>query len=89
MRRWIAALFLSLMVFYLGTASVDRCEDRVSGDCAPVCHIQCADGCSVAPLPVTPKPPPPDPLPRAPHEHGHAPILVSLAIEPEKDPPKA
>ncbi len=89
MRRWIAALFLALTVFYLGAAGVDRCEDRVSDDCSQVCHILCADGCAVAPLPVTPTPPPPDPLPRAPHEHGQAPTLVTLDIEPEKDPPKA
>lgn len=89
MRRWVAILFLALTVFYLGAAGVDRCEDRVSGDCAPVCHVLCADGCAVAPLPATPTPPPPDPLPRAPHEHGQTPALVSLDIEPEKGPPKA
>lgn len=89
MRRWVAALFLALTVFYLGASGIERCENRVVDDCAPVCHITCADGCAVAPLPVTPTPPPPDPLPRAPHEHGQAPTLVSLDIEPEKDPPKA
>jgi hypothetical protein len=89
MRRWIAALFLTITVFYLGASRIDRCTDRVADDCAPVCHILCADGCAVAPLPVAPTPPPPDPLPRAPHEHEQASALVSLEIEPEKDPPKA
>ncbi len=89
MRRWVAGLFLALSLFYLGAVSTDHCEDRVSDDCAPICHILCADGCAVAPLPLGPIPPPPDALPRAPHEHGQAPALVSLVIEPEKDPPKA
>lgn len=89
MRRWIAALFLALTVFYIGASRIDRCADRAIDDCAPVCHMLCADGCATAPLPVTPTPPPPDPLPHAPYKHGQAPDLVSLDIEPEKDPPKA
>ena len=88
MRRWIAAMFLVLVAFYLGAAGVERYED-CNADCVQVCHILCADGCAVAPLPSTPTPPPPDPLPRAGYEHEGAPKLVSLDIEPEKDPPKA
>jgi hypothetical protein len=89
MRRWVAALFLALTVFYMGSAGVDRCDDRTSSDCVQICHILCTDGCAVAPLPTTPAPPPPDPLPCAPYEHERAPALVTLDIEPEKDPPKA
>ena len=87
-RRWIAALFLVLTAFYLGAASLDRCEDN-NNECVQVCQIICSDGCAVAPLPSTPTPPPPDPLPRARYEHERAPALISLNIEPEKDPPKA
>lgn len=88
MRRWIAALFLVLAAFYLGASSVDKCEDS-KADCVQVCHIICGDGCATAPLPATPTPPPPDPLPSASYEHEQAPALISLHIEPEKDPPKA
>lgn len=86
-RRWIAALFLVLTAFYLGAAGLDRCEDDKTG-CVQVCQILCSDGCSVAPLPSTPAPPPPDPLPLARYEDELAPALISLYIEPEKDPPK-
>lgn len=88
MKRWIAALFLALTVFYLGAASLDRCGED-SSDCVQICNIVCADGCASGPLPVTPKPPPPDPLPRPRHEHERAEHLITLVIEPEKDPPKA
>jgi len=88
MRRWIATLFLALTVFYLGAAGMDRCDDSASPDCVQVCHILCTDGCAVAPLPSTPTPPRPDQLPRDPYDHERAPALVTLVIEPEKDPPK-
>jgi hypothetical protein len=88
MRRWVAALFLALTVFYMGAAGADRCDDR-KADCVEICHVLCSDGCAVAPLPATPAPPPPDPLPSAPYEHERALALVTLDIEPEKDPPKA
>lgn len=88
MKRWIAAIFLALAVFYLGAASADRCSEERS-DCVQVCHIVCADGCTTAPLPVAPKPPPPDPLPRSRHGQERVDHLITLVIEPEKDPPKA
>ncbi|MBL0210962.1 MAG: hypothetical protein IPQ13_08650 [Holophagaceae bacterium] len=88
MRRWIAALFLVLTAFYVGAAGLDRCEDG-NTECVQICQLLCSDGCSVAPLPTTPTPPPPDPLPRNRYEHEQAPALISLNIEPEKDPPKA
>ena len=87
-RRWIAALFLVLTAFYLGAATLDHCGDN-NTECVQVCQIICSDGCAVAPLPSTPTPPPPDPLPCACYEHERAPALISLSIEPEKDPPKA
>ncbi|MBL0210803.1 MAG: hypothetical protein IPQ13_07850 [Holophagaceae bacterium] len=88
MRRWIAVLFLVLTTFYLGAVSRERCEDN-NADCVQVCHIICGDGCTAAPLPPTPAPPPPDPLPLVRYEDELAPALISLYIEPEKDPPKA
>ncbi len=87
MRRWVAALFLVLAAFYLGAAGLDRCQGG-NPDHVQVCHTLCADGCAEAPLPSTPVPPPPDPLPCARYEEERAPALVSLDIEPEKDPPK-
>jgi hypothetical protein len=88
MRRWIAILLLCLASVYLGATSLDHCAEGLEDDCAPVCHVFCADGCGTVPVPEAPAPPSPDPLPTPrfaaePVEH-----LVSLDIEPEKEPPR-
>lgn len=88
MRRWIAAVFLVLIAFYLGVGAVDRCVDAPS-DGVPVCHILCNDGCATAPIPEPPVPPPADPLPRPRFEAVRAEHLTSLDTEPEKAPPRA
>lgn len=88
MRRWAAILLLCLASFYLGATSLDECAEGVGDDCAPVCHIFCADGCATVPVPDSPRPPAPDPMPRAQYGGERAEHLVSLVIEPEKDPPK-
>ena len=88
MRRWVAALFLLVIAFYLGAAGRDGCDQKPKVD-APVCQLLCADGCATAPLPVSPVAPEPDPLPREMHP-GERPVnLVSLDLAPEKDPPRA
>ena len=88
MRRWAAILLLCLASFYLGATSLDQCAEGVNDDCAPICHILCADGCASVPVPESPVPPAPDPLPRPRYEAERAENLVSLVIEPEKDPPR-
>jgi hypothetical protein len=89
MRRWAAILLICLATFYLGATGLDECADGVNGDCAPVCHIFCADGCATVPVPDSPVQPAPDPLPRLCYRVECAERLVSLVIEPEKDPPRA
>lgn len=89
MKRWFAILLLCLASFYLGATSLDQCAEGVSDDCAPVCHIFCADGCATVPVPDTPAPPAPDVLPRPRYEAERAEHLVELTIEPEKAPPRA
>mgnify|MGYP001619937401 CR=1 FL=1 len=88
MRRWVAAIFLVLIAFYLGGGSLDRCDDGPLKE-VQACHILCSDGCATAPIPQPPAPPPPDPLPRPRFEAEGAKHLVNLDIEPEKDPPRA
>ncbi len=88
MRRWIAVVFLVLIAFYLSAGSSDRCGDNPSNE-VQACHILCSDGCATAPIPEAPAPPPPDPLPGLRFEAERAEHLVSLNIEPEKDPPRA
>lgn len=88
MRRWVAAVFLVLIAFYLGGGTLDRCEDNPS-DGVQVCHILCSDGCATAPIPKPPMPPPPDPLPSPQFEAERVEHVVNLDIEPEKDPPRA
>ena len=88
MRRWAAILLLCLASIYLGATSLDQCANGVKDDCAPACHIFCADGCATVSVPGTPVPPAPDPLPRLHYEAERAEHLVSLVIEPEKDPPR-
>ncbi|MFN7958705.1 MAG: hypothetical protein U0P46_10355 [Holophagaceae bacterium] len=89
MRRWIAVLLLCLASIYLGATSLDQCAEGVRDDCAPICHIFCADGCATVPVPEAPAPPSPDPLPAPRFEASPAERLVSLDPEPEKDPPRA
>jgi hypothetical protein len=89
MRRWIAILLLCLASVYLGATSVDLCVEGSEDDCAPICHILCADGCATVPVPDTPVPPSPDPLPSPRFVTERVDCPVSLDIEPEKDPPRA
>lgn len=88
MRRWAAVLLLLLAVAYLRAYSADPCAEGPGDDCAPLCHILCVDGCATAPVPEAPMAPPPDPLPQPSYEAERAEHLVSLVIEPEKDPPR-
>ena len=88
MRRWVVILLLCLSTFYLGATSLDQCADGASDDCAPVCHIFCADGCATVPAPKAPVPPCPGSLPRPDYEAERVEHLVSLVIEPEKEPPR-
>lgn len=87
MKRWIAALFLVVIACYLPGEGGDRCEDN-PGERVQVCHLLCTDGCATAPIPAPPSPPPPDPLPRPRFEAVRLEQLVSLCLEPEKEPPR-
>ena len=89
MRRWLAILLLCLATAYLGATSMDPCAEGPGDDCAPICHILCVDGCATAPVPEAPVPPPPDPLPQSRFTIERIEDLVSLDIEPEKEPPRA
>lgn len=88
MRRWIAILLLFLASIFLGATGVDGCAEGVQDDCAPICHIFCADGCGTVPIPEAIVPPSPDPLPRPTFEAQKVVSLVSMDLEPEKTPPR-
>lgn len=88
MKRWVAILLLCLVSFYLDATSLDQCTEGVNDNCAPICHIFCADGCATVPVPEAPVPPAPDLMPRTRYEVKQAEQLVSLVVEPEKDPPR-
>jgi len=87
-RRWVAILLLCLASVYLGATGVDQCAEGVTDDCAPICHILCADGCATVPVPEAIVPPCPDPLPRPRFEVQRVVHLVTVDTEPEKDPPR-
>jgi len=89
MRRWIAILLLCLASIYLGATGLDACIEGPDDDCAPVCHILCADGCATVPVPDTPVPPLPDAPLRPSFVAERVVDLVNCEIEPEKDPPRA
>lgn len=89
MRRWLAILLLCLASVYLGATSLDPCAEGPGDDCAPMCHILCADGCATTPVPETPVPPASGPLPQSRFMIERIEDLVSLDIEPEKEPPRA
>lgn len=89
MRRWIAILLLCLASVYLGATGADLCAEGPDDDCAPVCHILCPDGCATVPVPDPPVPTVPDSPPESRFEAERIGPLVSLEIEPEKEPPRA
>jgi len=89
MRRWLAILLLCLASVYLGATSLDHCSDGLEDDCAPVCHVFCADGWGPGPVSDAGPPPRPGPRPGRRFEAERVVHLVSLDIEPEKDPPRA
>ncbi len=89
MRRWVAILLLCLVGLYLGATGVDTCAEGPGEDCAPICHLLCSDGCATAPMPERPVPPPADPLPQPRFLAERVEYLVSLHLEPEKEPPRA
>lgn len=89
MRRWVAILLLFLASVYLGATSVDRCAEGLEDDCAPICHILCADGCGTVPVPEASVPRLPDSLPKPCFVAERVVNLVNIEIEPEKDPPRA
>lgn len=89
MRRWVAILLLCLASLYLGATGVDQCAEGLEDDCAPICHILCADGCATVPVPDVIVPPLPDPHPRPRFEIQPGVPLVTLETEPEKDPPRS
>jgi len=88
LRRWVAILLLCLASVYMGATDLDQCAEGPADDCAPICHILCADGCATVPVPEVPRPPTPDPLPDAAFLAERSTGLVSLDIEPEKEPPR-
>ena len=51
MRRGVALLLLAIVAGFLGLAAADPCEAG-EGDCAPLCHASCVDGCATAPVPA-------------------------------------
>ena len=89
MRRWVAILLLCLASVYLGATEVDRCAEGVVDDCAPICHMLCADGCATVPVPDAIVPPSSDAPLRPRFEAQRVVNLVTSDIEPEKDPPRA
>ncbi len=89
MRHWVVILLLGLATLYLGATSLDRCAEGRNDDCAPVCHMLCADGCATVPVSQTPAPPVHDAAPQPRFEPERVVALVSLEVEPEKDPPRA
>lgn len=89
MKRWIAVLLLCLASSYLGATSLDQCAEGANDDCAPICHIFCVDGCATVPVPEAPLPPAPDPLPHPRFAAELVERLITLDLEPEKDPPRA
>ncbi len=89
MRRWVAILLFCLSSAYLAATAVDNCAEGLKDDCAPICHLFCADGCATVPVPEAPVPPSPNSPPKHNFEAERVVDLVSLDIEPEKDPPRA
>jgi hypothetical protein len=88
MRRFITILLLCLASVYLSATYVDPCGEGPVDDCAPICHILCADGCASVPVPEIPASPLPEPTPGISYKESVDQPILSLGLEPEKEPPR-
>ncbi|MDX1998469.1 MAG: hypothetical protein SF066_12190 [Thermoanaerobaculia bacterium] len=85
--KWIAVFLLLLASLAVGTSVVDACPEDEGGDCPPMCHLACLDGCTVVPLEVGP--PVLKPLGLTPERRLNAAFTpLELAFPPEIFPPK-
>lgn len=88
MKRWVAILLLSVTLVFLGATSADPCAEVGQDNCAPICHVYCADGCSLAVVPEPPATPAPDPMPGLVYERTGTRAVLCIELEPEKEPPR-
>lgn len=86
--KWIAVLLLLLAAASVAASVVDTCPEGEGGDCPPMCHLACIDGCAVVPLEV--RPPVLKPLGATPERRLEAAFTpLELDFPPEIFPPKA
>jgi len=88
MRRWIAVLLLTIVATFIATYGADRCDDGLGSHNQRSQHILCIDDCAPALVPQAPIPPPPDPMPKLVYERTPVRPILSLDLEPEKEPPR-
>lgn len=87
LRRWVAAVFLLMMAFYVTEGLHSHCHEGEEAH-HQVCTLVCSDGCATAPIPKSPVPPPPDALPEAVYAETAVLPILNFDLEPETGPPR-
>jgi len=88
-RRWVSVFLLLLFSVFLATSGVDNCHEDTNPHHQQSQHILCIDDCAPALVPQPPTAPPPDPVPAAVYTESLARPILTLELEPEKEPPRA
>jgi len=90
MRRWVAIVLLVVVATFLAVSGADRChEQETSPHGIQGQHLLCIDDCTPALVPDAVQAPPADALPRLVYEEAMRHPILSLELEPEKEPPRA
>jgi len=89
MKRWIAVLLLVVVAAFVTAYGADHCDDGSSAHHERPQHLLCVDDCAPALIPTPPTPPPADAMPRLVYKKTVVRPVLTLDLEPEKEPPRA
>lgn len=89
MKRWIAAFLLVVVATFVSAYGADHCEDRSGAHHQRAQHLLCVDDCAPALIAHPPTPPPADPMPRLVYKQTVIRPILTIDLEPEKEPPRA
>lgn len=89
MKHWIAVFLMVMVAAFVAAYGRDHCGNRPKNHHHQSQHLLCVDDCAPALIPLPPSPPPSDPMPRVVYKDNIARPVLTLDLEPEKEPPRA